>query len=51
MELSDRERRWMFKIARQYDLGIVDNDEDLTLGVPEAFDLGDRVFRLLFLRK
>lgn len=51
MELSDRERHRLCSIARQHDFGIVDNDEDLTLGIPEAIGLGDRVCRLICIRK
>jgi hypothetical protein len=51
MGLSDQERRRLCSIAQQHDFGIVDNNEELTLEMPEAIGLGYSVCRLIFKKK
>lgn len=48
MGLQDQERHRLCSIARQHDFGIVDNDEGLSLAMPEAIGLGNPVCRLIF---
>lgn len=51
MGLSDEERARLCILAREHDFGMVDNDDELELDMPEAVGLGDPVCRLILTRK
>ena len=51
MGLSDAERGRLCGLAAEHDFGIVDNDDILSLDMPEALGKGDPVCRLIFTQK